>query len=154
MNVALYNILFNKSVTLDNLTDFEEKTILIENYAINQKSGSTPSTKLQLKVVGGSDNLSGCIGYFERSSYTKFAKDALYSFALSFDNIEQTYLLNNIAKDNFFYATQLSCASIFDICNIIDVTKVDATKVNVLYTHAQLNILYGQPKLLYTPIRY
>ena len=57
---------------------------------------------------------------------------------------------------NFWkFVTRIPFTYLLDIAvHIIDVTKVDATKVNVLYTHAQLNILYGQPKLLYTPIRY
>lgn len=121
MNYKTYNNIFDKNVSLQDQTDFEEKEIEIFNYAIEQDTREEPRTLLKLKVVGVTSEASGDMGYIDRKSYEKLASDALYSYSLIFDNIEQIFLINETAKNNFFYTTLQSFSSIFEVCKIIDI---------------------------------
>lgn len=121
MNINLYNKLFNKTVTLNDRADFEEKEIVLSNYAIDQDSRDTPKTKLTLKIVDVTNDVFGGFGVVDKASYEKLADDAIFEYALIFDNVEQSFLINETAQENFFYTTLNAFDAMFNICNIIEI---------------------------------
>ena len=124
MNINVYNRLFNTSLIDENDTNFEEKEIVFLNYEIDKDTRENPSTVLNLKVVGVTKDFgdnTACLGYLDEESYNKFCLDALYNFALAFDKVDQTFMLNNTAKENYFYTTLTAFSSIFQVCEIINV---------------------------------
>lgn len=121
LNVNLYNKLFDKSVTVNDITEFEEKEIVLSNYDIDQDTREPARHKLTLKVVGVASLDSSCLGYFDLTSYKLLASDAIFPYSLVFDNVQDAFVINDTAKENFFYTTLNSFVSIFEICNIIDI---------------------------------
>ena len=121
MNVDLYNEMFGKNVTVDDLTDFEEKEIVLSNYAIEQDSREEPLTSLRIKIVDVATDVYGHFGAVDRTSYEKLADDAVFVYSLVFDNIEQAFLINETAENNYFYTTLNSFLAIFNICDIIEI---------------------------------
>ena len=121
MNVDLYNEMFGKNVTIDDLTEFEEKEVVLSNYAIEQDSREVPLTSLRLKVVDVTTDAYGHFGVVDRASFESLADDAMFVYSLVFDNVQQAFLINEIAEDNYFYTTLNSFVAIFDICDIIEI---------------------------------
>jgi ABC-type antimicrobial peptide transport system permease subunit len=123
MSLPLYNQLFDTNMEFSDISGFEEKEITILNYGYNQDTREDAKSIITLKVVGLIDVPMGHIGNVDRKTYNILAKDSTFKYALIFDTVEDSYLLNQIGKDNFFYTQSLSFNKVFDVCNIIEVFK-------------------------------
>ena len=121
LEMHLYNEWFGASLTPEDLSGFEEKTITISNRSMDQSSDEAPKDELTLRVVGISNYGVGCLGLMDRKSYQELAVDALYVYALAFDNIEEALMLNNLGEENYFYTPTDSFSKIFEMCNIINI---------------------------------
>lgn len=121
MTVALYNELFNKDLTDYDISGFEPQEIRIKNYTVDQDSSENPKNDLTLKVVGVTNCGPGCLGMIDRASYELLAQEAMFTYALMFDDIEKAMLVDEIGKENFFYTPIESFSKIFEICDIIDI---------------------------------
>lgn len=121
LDISLYNEWFNKNLTLDDLSEFEEKEIVISNYSIDQETSDIPKHAVRLRVVGISNLGRGCLGYIDRENYKLFAKDSTFIYALMFDNVTEALKVNESAKEIYFYTPINSFSKVFEICNIIDI---------------------------------
>lgn len=124
MNINVYNKLYGTSLVDANDANFVEKEIVFANYEVSKDTRENPSTVLRLKVVGVTKDFgdnTACLGYLDEESYNQFCLDALYNFALAFNKIDETFILNSTAKENYFYTTLSAFSSIFQVCDIINV---------------------------------
>lgn len=123
MNTNVYNELFDLSIVDEKDENFEEKMITITNHDLNQDSRDIPSTMLQLKIVGvtNANTDQSFLGYLDKDSYYKISLDSLIVYSLIFDGVDQTYIINNVAKENFFYTNLVTFDAVFQICDIIDI---------------------------------
>lgn len=121
MSLPLYNKLFNMNMDFSDISDFEEKEITILNYGYNQNTTEEARSTLTLRVVGVIDVPMAHIGNVDTKTHKTLAKDSTFKYALIFDNVEDSYLVNQIGKENFFYTQSPSFIKVFEVCNIIDV---------------------------------
>lgn len=121
LSLPLYNRWFNANLTMNDLSSFEEKEIVLSNYSFDQDTSGIPRTKLNLRIVGVINSGEGCLGRIDSKSYSMLVDDSMFKYGLVFDNVENALLVNGVSKENFFYTPIESFSKVFEICNIIDI---------------------------------
>ena len=123
MNIHTYNSIFGTNLADASDPNFKVKEIVFSNYEVSQDTTEPPRKQLTLKIVGVADNIgdNSCIGYLDEESYFNFSLDALYCYALAFDNVDESFILYSVGNDIYFYSSLIAFGSIFKICDIIDI---------------------------------
>lgn len=121
MNYVIYNELFNKNVTLEDTSGFEVQEITLYNYSVDQEINEIPKTVVTLKIVGVTADQNNMLGSVSLETQQALAEDMIVPYSLVFDNAEDSFIINDTAKNNFYYTTLRCFAPIFQVCNIIEI---------------------------------
>lgn len=122
MNIEVYNQFFNKSLTIDNQTDFTEETVILNNFQLNESTTEPPKSCYVLKIVGVYDggNKNNVL-HINKNDFKKLQEDWLFNYALAFDNMEELGNIESTLTDNYYYPTLSTLSSVFVICNIVKI---------------------------------
>lgn len=121
LSLPMYNRLYNKNLTMDNLSDFEEKELTIFNYSYTEDTREAPKTELTLTIVGVIDFPEVRMGHVDPKTHRILGEDSTFAYALVFDNVEDSLLVSKVGEENYFYTISASFIKVFEICNIIDI---------------------------------
>ena len=61
------------------------------------------------------------LGSVSLETQQALAEDMIVPYSLVFDNAEDSFIINDTAKNNFYYTTLRCFAPIFQVCNIIEI---------------------------------
>ena len=119
-STALYNVLFGTKVVDSSSEDFEEKTVYINNYGLDQDTSDKPKHSLELTITDVFDRKDSVI-VVPRKLVEEVAAYNLYQYGYVFDNPKEAYMLHKTLVPQFYYTPLNAIGSVFNTINVINI---------------------------------
>ena len=120
-NLKFFNEVFSTNYADANPDDFEEKTIYIYNYGMEQNTSGTAKYVFKLHIKGLVSDKQNVMFLCSREKQMEMGVCHVFTYGYVFDNVHQSYNVFNHMRPYFFFNT-LSCFdAVFNTINIITI---------------------------------
>lgn len=142
LDISFYNSLFNKNISTEDMSDFEQKEITIEGFLPGRNPTDKPLYSRKFTIVNA-NNLSEAKFRVSEETYRFFRHYDFFPYGVIFDQPTDVAALYNVGEPRGFYSTSPQFSAVYTVVRVMTMYKDLFMTIAIVLFLACLLILFN-----------
>ena len=121
MNVKDYNALFGTNVEDRNSEEFEEKTLYLYNFGMEQDTSETPRRSCVIHIKDVYETFNTITFLASKELVRELTEYTMFAFGYHFDNVLDSYKVYEALHERLFFSQQHTYEAVFNMIDVVNI---------------------------------